>query len=211
MKAAGWLPVAVVGLGLALVVWFRPVADPPAAGAPGVIDIGFAQHMSQHHDQALMLVDVFLQGHETELASFAKRIREAQLVEIGQMRGWLALWDEPLAPERRAMDWMLAGSTPPDDALRAYLLSCEASPSGMPGLATTAEVRALTEAEGEARDRRFLQLMQRHHEGGLPMLRFATEEAGHPAVRQLAERMLVDQTRELARMRSSPLLAGRSD
>ena len=42
MKAAGWLPVAVVGLGLALVVWFRPVADPPAAGAPGVIDIGLS-------------------------------------------------------------------------------------------------------------------------------------------------------------------------
>lgn len=198
---AGLLALTTAAIGLVLGALLHARTTAPAAPEPGVVDIGFAQHMSRHHDQAVMLVSVFLQNHDTPLAAFARRILEGQLVELGQMRGWLALWDEPLIPESRAMTWMLAGSEPPDERLRAYLLDCEAAPSGMPGLATSDELQALTQAEGETRDRIFLELMQRHHEGGLPMLDFATEQAQLPAVRQLAERMLVEQLREVARMR----------
>ncbi|WP_052368350.1 DUF305 domain-containing protein [Algiphilus aromaticivorans] len=198
---AGLLALTAAAIGLALGALLQSRTTAPAAPAPGVVDIGFAQHMSRHHDQAVMLVSLFLQKHDTPLAGFSHRILEGQLVELGQMRGWLALWDEPLTPDSLAMSWMLAGSEPPDDELRAYLLACEASSSGMPGLATTDEIQTLTQAEGETRDRIFLELMQRHHEGGLPMLNFAAREAKLPAVRQLAERMLVEQLREIARMR----------
>lgn len=206
---AGLLALTAAAIGLALGALLQSRTTAPAAPAPGVVDIGFAQHMSRHHDQAVMLVSLFLQNHDTPLAGFADRILEGQLVELGQMRGWLALWDEPLTPDSLAMSWMLAGSEPPDDELRAYLLACEASSSGMPGLATSDEIQTLTQAEGETRDRIFLELMQRHHEGGLPMLNFAAREAKLPAVRQLAERMLVEQLREIARMRGGMSAAAR--
>lgn len=202
MIRAGLLALVAATGGLLLGTLVPSWTAAPERPEPGVVDIGFAQHMSRHHDQAVMLVSVFLQKHDTPLAAFARRILEGQLVELGQMRGWLALWDAPLTPESRSMTWMLAGSEPPDEALRAYLLDCEASPSGMPGLATSDELQTLTQAEGETRDRIFLELMQRHHEGGLPMLDFAASEAKLPAVRQLAERMLVEQLREMARMRA---------
>lgn len=175
-------------------------ADRPAE--PGPIDIGFAQHMSVHHDQALLMVRLYLHNHQTELAGFAATVHDAQLLELGQMRGWLTLWGEPLAPREASMDWMLMGSRPPDAKLTNYLLACAASSSGMPGMATSDELQALTDATGPQRDQQFLQLLARHHEGGLPMLEFAAREARLEPVRQLAQRMLNEQVGEMLRMRS---------
>lgn len=173
---------------------------PNAHNKPGVVDIGFAQHMSQHHDQAIFLATLFLHGHESGLSGFAEAVRQNQLLELGQMRGWLSLWDQALAPSGRSMDWMLAGQSPPDAKLKAYLVACENSASGMPGLATGAQIEQLDRAHAEARDRLFLKLMMAHHEGGLPMLEFAAREARLTPVRQLAQRMLMAQTRETVQM-----------
>ena len=171
-----------------------------APAQPSAIDIGFAQHMSLHHDQAVLLVRLFLHQHDTALQDFARSMHDAQLLELGQMRGWLALWDQPRAPSDLSMDWMLVGSRPPDAALRAYLLACQQAPSGMPGLASQAQINAMLAAQGTARDEHFLRLMRQHHEGGLPMLQFVAREAVLPPVRQLAQRMLSEQTRESVSM-----------
>jgi uncharacterized protein (DUF305 family) len=179
------------------------------AGAPS-IDVGFAQHMGRHHDQALMLSRIFLQGHDSPLQALATRIIEDQLFELGQLRGWLRLWQAPLLPESQSMNWMLLGSQPPGPELQAYLLDCSRSPGGMPGLATSEQIQQLQQAQGPQRDRLFLQLMLAHHAGGLPMLEFASREARHPAVRQLAERMLLQQSREVLQMQQHlPTLAER--
>ena len=78
----------------------------------------------------------------------------------------------------------------------------------MPGLATAEELQRLRSLQGAARDQLFLQLMVRHHQGGLPMAEFAAYNAATPAVRMLAAQMVVEQTQEMATM---ALLARQAD
>lgn len=175
-------------------------AAPPNAAAPSAVDIGFAQFMRGHHDQAIVMTEILLSDRSSKLAGLASAMQAAQLIEIGQMKGWLQLWGKPLLPASDSMDWMLLGKEPPDEALSRYLIACRNSPGGMPGLATVEELQRLRTLRGEERDRLFLQLMQKHHQGGLPMAQFAAYNARTPAVRTMAAQMVVEQTQELAAM-----------
>ncbi|HSW14895.1 MAG TPA: DUF305 domain-containing protein [Solimonas sp.] len=164
---------------------------------PGPIDTGFAQSMSLHHYQAIGMAQLMLDGRPTGLGALARAISTAQLVELGEMRGWLRLWNKPVMTAKPVMDWMLLGSVPPDAELSSYLLDCRRSPTGMTGLATDAEMNRLRTLEGRDRDRHFLTLMLAHHQGGVPMARFAMEQAQLPTVRELAGRVVLDQSREI--------------
>lgn len=164
---------------------------------PNAVDVGFAQSMIGHHDQAVAMAQIVLGDGSSRVTGLARNILTKQLLEIGQMRGWLAVWGKPLLPATRSMDWMLLGKTPPDKALAKYLLECRDSKVDMPGLATTAELNALRSSTGPARDLLFLQLMQRHHFGALPMARFAANNAKIPAVRSLATEIVFEQSEEL--------------
>lgn len=169
-------------------------ASIPAAGP---IDIGFAQSMKIHHDQAIVMAQIMLNHGPGKLTGLAKSIETAQLIEIGEMKGWLQLWGKPLLPATRGMDWMQLGKAPPDAALAKYLLDCRASPDGMPGLATSDQLNQLRKLEGNARDRLFLQLMISHHAGALPMAQFAAQNAETEVVRSLAAQMVMHQAEEL--------------
>ncbi len=175
-------------------------ASPPQPQGPSAVDVGFAQFMRSHHDQAIVMTEILLADHSSKLAGMASAMQAAQLIEIGQMKGWLLLWDKPLLPASDSMDWMLLGQQPPSEALNRYLIACRNSPGGMPGLATAEELQRLRTLQGDERDRLFLQLMVKHHQGGLPMAQFAVDNARTPAVRLLAAQMVVEQTREMATM-----------
>lgn len=168
---------------------------------PGPIDIGFAQSMTLHHQQAIAMSQLMLDQRPSGLTVLAGQIAHAQLIELGEMRGWLRLWDAPLVPPKVDMSWMLLGTTPPDAPLLRYLLACSQSPTGMSGLATDDELNTLRTLEGMERDRRYLTLMLAHHEGGLPMARFAATEARLPAVRDLAVRIVQEQSEEIMLIR----------
>jgi len=168
------------------------------AREPGVVDIRFAQFMSQHHDQAIRMAQALLDAPAGDAVQLARGISTQQLLELGEMRGWLKLWGQSSVPESRSMDWMLLSDTAPDAILRQYLLECSRSAAGMPGMATRAELLQLGQAQGRDREHLFLTLMQRHHEGGLPMARFAARNARLPVVRELASRMVGEQVQELA-------------
>ncbi|TJY63229.1 DUF305 domain-containing protein [Sinimarinibacterium sp. CAU 1509] len=171
-----------------------------ATAEAGPVEIGFAQFMSLHHDQAVVMAQTLLNSGTTRLGGLASSIASAQLLEIGQMRGWLGLWGKPLLPATREMDWMLLGKVPPDAALSRYLLDCQSAPGGMPGLASSEELNQLRALDGDARDALFLQLMIRHHQGGLPMAHFASLNTDIPAVRTLAAQITVQQIEELNTM-----------
>lgn len=171
-----------------------------AQAAPAGVDIGFAQAMSRHHQQAIGMAQLMLDGRPTPLAALARGIATSQLLELGEMRGWLRLWAQPLLPATRGMNWMLLGDGPPDPALLQYLLDCQRAPTGMAGLATDAELAQLRVLEGRERDRHFLKLMLAHHEGGLPMARFAAAQAHQPVVRELAARIVLEQSEEVMRI-----------
>lgn len=178
--------------------------------AANPVDRGFAQSMSLHHQQAIGMAQLMLDGRPTVLAPLAKSIAYSQLLELGEMRGWLRLWDAPWQVHKVDMTWMLAGSEPPDAELRQYLLDCERSPTGMPGLATMEQMQALRKAEGRTRDEQFLRMMLVHHEGGLPMARFAARQAESKVVRDLAELIVLEQSRELARIRQTLAALGQT-
>ena len=171
-----------------------------AAVKPGPVEIGFAQSMSRHHQQAITMAQLMMDGRPTPLMRLARTIAGTQMMELGEMRGWLRVWNQPFVSPTTAMDWMLLGRAPPDAELSQYLIDCQRSPTGMPGLAATADLERLRALEGPTRDRLFLELMLAHHQGAIPMARFTAREAHLSAVREFATRVVVDQVDEAARM-----------
>ena len=70
----------------------------------------------------------------------------------------------------------------------------------MPGMATTEELNKLRTLSGKELDVYFLQLMLRHHEGGLEMALYAARYGHLAAVRNLAARIVLDQSQEITLM-----------
>ncbi len=197
---AGPVVLLLAGAGLLEACQRHAGTQPAQAMAAGAVDVGFAQFMRSHHDQAVVMTQILLDHGTTRLAGLARSIQTAQLIEIGEMKGWLLLWDKPLLPTTRNMDWMQRSDAPLDAVVIGYLNQCRASPGGMPGMATSDELNQLRSLDGEARDQLFLQLMTHHHQGALPMAHFTALHAETPAVRTLAAQMEVQQTEELGAM-----------
>ncbi len=70
----------------------------------------------------------------------------------------------------------------------------------MPGMATQAEMTKLQTMTGKALDIYFLQLMLRHHQGGLPMVQWASSHASTDYVRNAAQKMFDSQNGEVIQM-----------
>jgi len=155
-----------------------------SAEAPGAVDVGFSQDMIVHHEQAVLMAQLVRnRTTDPKVAALAAGIEDSQLLDIGTLRGYLALWQAPVLPTGPPMTWMA------DHAAMAGLTT-------MPGMATTDELNRLRTAKGTALDVLFLQLMLRHHDGGLGMLDDAGQHASIEAVRALANRMAFDQRQE---------------
>jgi uncharacterized protein (DUF305 family) len=187
-------------IGLALLAFLLPRLSKPATPSietPSAIDIGFAQSMSLHHQQAIAMSQLMLDGRPTPLAQFARGIASAQLLELGEMRGWLRLWDAPFIAAKQGMDWMRSADRALTPEELQYLLDCQRAPTGMTGLATDDQVNRLRFIDGRERDARYLRLMLAHHDGGLPMARFVAEQARVAAVRELAARVVLEQSKEI--------------
>jgi uncharacterized protein (DUF305 family) len=117
------------------------------------------------------------------------------------MQGWLSLWDRAPLPTGEYMTWMS------DDAehMHGDHAADHDSPGAtvpMPGMATSQELAALRASSGPELDILFLQLMLRHHEGGLPMMEHGAEHGEVAAVRTLARTMVDTQTSESQLMTS---------
>lgn len=66
----------------------------------------------------------------------------------------------------------------------------------MPGMASPDEITRLRSLTGRELDVYFLQLMLRHHQGGLPMARHAEQHAATAEVRVFAEKVVRAQTND---------------
>jgi uncharacterized protein (DUF305 family) len=192
--------------------------DPPApaaarVAAPGGVDVGFSQDMIVHHQQAVTMAQAVRGRTGPSVAQLASAIELNQIKEIGQMQGWLSLWNAPQVPSGPPMAWMAAdGPGRPGPAGHGtaghggHRATGHGTTGGaMPGMASQQELDALGRAEGRDLDARFLQLMIRHHEGGLVMAAAAARDAAHPQVRGLATLMAAEQRKEIGVM--SGLLA----
>lgn len=154
------------------------------------VDAGFAWDMSVHHLQAVTMAG-YTRDHTTDgvIKELAFDIETSQFNQAGEMRGWLESWDLPVSNPNPEMAWM-AGSG------HVHLTS----DGLMPGMATPAEMSHLETLTGKALDIDFLQLMLRHHQGGLPMAQWAAEHAGQSYVRLGAQKMFDGQSKEILLM-----------
>ena len=167
-----------------------PGSSGPAVPGPGSVDVGFAQDMTVHHQQAVEMAS-WERDHTTDpaLAQLASDIEATQTSQIGRMQGWLELWGAASLPVGGHMAWM---TEPGHD----HAAAPQAGVPTMPGMASTEELTALRGATGTPLDVQFLQLMLRHHEGGTSMLEYGAQHAAVPQVRNLAAQMLRSQTAE---------------
>ena len=163
-----------------------------ASSAPGAqsVDTGFAWDMSTHHLQAVTMAG-YTRDHTSDSAIklLAYDIETSQFNQVGQMQGWLDVWGLPTNNPNPQMAWM-AGSGHNHTEANGL----------MPGMATPAEMTKLQSLTGKTLDVYFLQLMLRHHQGGLPMAQWAATHAETPYVRNAADKMAASQSGEIIQM-----------
>jgi uncharacterized protein (DUF305 family) len=162
----------------------------PDAGRPRhtAADTRFMQQMIGHHAQALEMTKL-VPGRTTreDLRLLAERIDVSQRDEIAQMRQWLTQRGEA------------------QPAVDAHHHAAMGHAALMPGMLTAAELAQLARATGDEFARLFLQLMIRHHEGAITMVRslFGTPGAAEETeTYRFATDVEADQRAEIARMRA---------
>jgi uncharacterized protein (DUF305 family) len=161
----------VTGLFAAAAIWALGANDepPPPMNA---VDVGFLQDMIDHHEQALVISNVYLDGNETRPAApYAREVIMFQERDLGWMRDWLAEEGYPEGePDRIAMQWM-------DDP----------TPVGeMRGMQTPERLQELADATGDDADRLFFVIMTDHHLGGVHMADHAAANGQRPEITDFA-------------------------
>lgn len=176
--------VALLGAGAALTVVTGIGTDRlPAVDS---VDAGFARDMSTHHGQAVVMAQLERDnGSDPAVRLVAFDIETGQESQVGQMLGWLESWDQTPQTDIAQMAWM-GHSVEPGQL--------------MPGMATTAELAKLKSLSGKPLDIYFLQLMIRHHKGGLEMAQYGAAHASEPYVRALASKIVTAQQNEVVMM-----------
>lgn len=157
---------------------FDPVDQPSA------VDVGFAQDMATHHEQALLMAQLAMSRGSEPVRAIGQTILGTQAQEVGLFRGWLRVWGEP-ATSTDPMTWM-----------------GHEHGGAMPGMATPAQLDRLYRLTGRRFDALFLQLMVRHHEGGLEMTAAVLDLDPLPITRTAAEGISSEQLEELGVMRA---------
>ncbi|WP_433624144.1 DUF305 domain-containing protein [Nocardia sp. CA-120079] len=188
--------IGILLIGFAVGVLARLPLDSNSEPDPGTVDIGFSQDMSAHHAQAVEMAGIALiASTDNDVRRLAYDILTTQQEQIGRMQGWLQMWGKPNQNVDGYMGWMT--EQPGHSHSGATTDHAMSGPSAsMPGMATTAEVTALRQATGPTLDTMFLQLMLRHHQGGLSMTEYAAQHAETTAVRTLAAAMATTQQGE---------------
>lgn len=179
--------VVVVAVVLLLVNLTRP-------GTPGDLspEAGFARDMGVHHAQAVeMAFDVRDESTDDAVRTLAYDIITTQSAQRGMFIGWLQQWDLSQASSVKPMTWMAGHGH----------AAAGVTPGVMPGMATSDEMKRLDDAKGPAAEVLFLQLMIRHHEGGVEMAKGLLELAERPEVRNLAQHIVDGQTAEIDLMK----------
>lgn len=161
------------------------------AGAPGdlSVDAGFARDMQTHHDQAVEMSLIIRDLTDDDaVRQIAYDILRTQSHQSGQMAGWLQTWGLSPTSSQPIMAWM-------DEGSHAGHADMPKTADGalMPGMATAEDLTRLKGLRGKEAEVEFLQLMIRHHVGGVPMAEAAVQGASEPQVRRLAQSILDSQ------------------
>ncbi|HVE96956.1 MAG TPA: DUF305 domain-containing protein [Pseudonocardiaceae bacterium] len=167
-------------------------SSPQVAQAHNQADISFAQGMIPHHAQAIAMSEMAAQrAASPEVKELAVRIQAAQQPEIDQMSGFLRAWNAPVPSTTMPMGQM--GEMGQMD---------HGAGGAMPGMMSGDQMQQLGQASGAAFDRMFLQMMITHHQGAVTMAETELRDGQNPEARQLAQRIIDDQQREITEMQA---------
>jgi uncharacterized protein (DUF305 family) len=182
------IAVAVVAVAVAGGFYWGNHDSSTGAAKPTAVDIGFARDMATHHQQAITMAAYTRDNSSDEdIVTLAYDIESSQTIQMGEMTGWLDTWNLTRYTAH-PMVWM-----GPEHASHVV--------NGlMPGMATAAQVAKLMTLHGKALDVLFLQLMIRHHQGGVVMAQYAEQNASQDYIRTLAGHMLASQSAEIVQM-----------
>jgi uncharacterized protein (DUF305 family) len=172
--------------------------SPQVAQAHNQADITFAQGMIPHHTQAIAMSKMAAQrAGSPQVKDLAARIQAAQQPEITQLSGFLRAWNAPVPPTNSPMGGMGQGDMGQMD---------HGASGAMPGMMSGDQMRQMGQATGDAFDRMFLQMMIAHHQGAVTMGNAELADGENPEARQLAQRIITAQQREITEMQT--LLGG---
>ncbi|MEE1622304.1 DUF305 domain-containing protein [Zafaria sp. Z1313] len=195
----------------------------PASTSPDELsaDAGFARDMQTHHNQAVQLSLIVRDtGLSEGVRSIAYDIATTQAQQSGQMYAWLELWGLPQTGDRPAMAWMEdlvveGGSSHAAHGTSTEGTSTEGTSTHGPvsgaqaaaahtnasmGMASAEDITRLEESTGSDADRLYLELMIRHHQGGVAMAQAALDRASDAHVLDLAAKMITAQESEIHAM-----------
>jgi uncharacterized protein (DUF305 family) len=142
-------------------------------------DIDFTRDMMAHHGQAVnMAVIARDRSQEPKLRLLALDITLTQQGQIGMMTAWLEQWGQSVG-----------GSTPP-----------MAGMGEMMGMASLKQLNSLKSLPASQAEVAFLQLMIRHHQGGVYMAEDVLATTKNPQVKRLAEGIVAGQSSEIRLM-----------
>jgi uncharacterized protein (DUF305 family) len=184
---------AAAGAALALLLWPSGLPDTDS------VEAGFARDMATHHAQAVEMSFLIRDKSSDDiLSTLAYDIILTQGAQRGVFMGWLQAWGVPQSSSGARMAWMPRHAGMPGHA------SAPSSTNGgdplMHGMATEEELQRLREAQGTEAEVLFLQLMIRHHEGGVIMARAVEGLSSRPEVLGIARSVDEAQRAEIAAM-----------
>ncbi|HEY0165429.1 MAG TPA: DUF305 domain-containing protein [Jatrophihabitans sp.] len=185
------LGVALLALasGLGYVAGHRSGASTPDASS---VDAGFTWDMATHHRQAVTMAG-YTRDHSTGvIRTLAYDIETSQFNQVGQMQGWLDAWGLPPQNPGTPESWMSHG--------HGMAMGPTGSDEPMAGMATQTEISKLQTLTGKPLEVYFLQLMLRHHQGGLAMAQYGADHASTPYVRNAAQKIARSQSAEVVLM-----------
>jgi uncharacterized protein (DUF305 family) len=163
--------IIVIGLFAGAAIWALQGDDEPDAPM-NAVDVGFLQDMLDHHEQALLISNTYLEGNpQGDAAPYADEVIMFQTRDMGWMRDWLA--EEgyaPGEPDRIAMQWM---NEPVPVA-------------EMTGMQTPERLAELAQARGADADRLFFEIMTDHHLGGVHMADHAAANGAREEITDFA-------------------------
>lgn len=180
----GWLAAAlVVGLLAGLSAGY--LLTRPSTPGDASAEAGFLRDMSTHHAQAVQMSMIEHQKSDNPLLiSLSDDIALTQQSQIGYMQGWLREWHLSPTGSGSPMAWMPGG---PAEVVNGL----------MPGMATPAQMSALSKATGKDLDVQYLTLMRQHHLGGIHMAQEVLTQSSEPNVTWLAQSMVQNQQGEI--------------
>ncbi|MFD3687626.1 DUF305 domain-containing protein [Nocardiopsis sp. NPDC058631] len=148
-------------------------------------DVRFARMMIPHHEQAVEMSELAESRAGEDVRELAAEIKAAQGPEIEEMNGLLESWGE------EPMDGMEGMDHDDMDGM---------DHDGMDGMMSEEQMADLEQAEGDAFDTMFLEMMVEHHEGAVTMAETEIEQGADPEAQELAQQMVDAQRTEIEQM-----------